>query len=164
MDGENSVYGKSRPPQHIACDNSSIGQRFLEHSMMRRVQPVMIGRHILAWLWLLLWLTAAPGAHARVVNSTDGAAVFTSSAGHEHHAVHGLDGLHFRSLRTSRRFDVQPLTVDPLAGDVFFSTGNFQRQDSFNSPSGSAASLRLASGWQFLLRTALSPRAPSFVS
>jgi len=124
----------------------------------------MIGRHILAWLWLLLWLTAAPGARAHVINSTDGAATFTSSAGQEHHSAHGLDGLHFRSLRTSRRFDVQPITTDPLAGEVLFSAGNFQQHNSLNSLSISDAPRGLASGWQFLLRTALSPRAPSFVS
>ena len=40
---------------------------------MRRVKALMIGRHLLTWLWLLLWLTASPGAHARGLQSGDAA-------------------------------------------------------------------------------------------
>jgi len=132
--------------------------------MMRRVQPVMIGRHILAWLWLLLWLTAAPGARARVVSSTDDAPMFKAASGQEHHASHGLDGLHFRSLRVSRRLDVQSIATDSLGGDALYDAHNFARHYFYNLHQGSEAPLDLASSWQFLLRTALSPRAPSFVS
>jgi len=124
----------------------------------------MIARHILAGLWLLLWLTAAPGAHARVVASNGAAPALGSAAGHKHHSLHDLAGLHFRASRSSRRFDIQPITPDPLVGNGFFDAGCFQPNDLCGSRPGSEATLGLASGWQFLLRTALSPRAPSFVS
>jgi len=131
---------------------------------MRRVKALMIARHVLAWLWLLLWLTAAPGVRARVVSSTDASPGFSSAAGQEHHSVHDLAGLHFRALRSSRRFDVQPGTTDPLMRIRSFDAGNFRPHHLSGSCSDSEAPLGLASGWQFLLRTALSPRAPSFVS
>jgi hypothetical protein len=131
---------------------------------MRRVKTLMIARHVLAWLWLFLWITAAPGVHARVVSSTDASPGFSSAAGQEHHSVHDLAGLHFRAPRSSRRFDAQFSATVPLPGIWSFDAGNSPLRDLRGSFSDSEASLGLATGWQFLLRTALSPRAPSFVS
>jgi hypothetical protein len=131
---------------------------------MRRVKPVMIGRHILAWLWLLLWLTASPGAHARLVASGAAAPAFASTDGQGNPQSHDLEGLHFRALRASRRADFQSIPTDPPVGIWFFAAGIARQHDACGLRPGSEVSLRLASGWQFLLRTALSPRAPSFVS
>ena len=138
--------------------------KFLEHSRMRRVKALMIARHVLAWLWLLLWLTAAPGVRACVVSSTDASPGFSSVAEQEQHSVHDLAGLHFRALRSSRRFDAQPSTTDLVPGIWSFQASNFRLHDLSGSYLNSEAPLGLTSGWQFLLRTALSPRAPSFVS
>jgi hypothetical protein len=131
---------------------------------MRRVKALMIARHVLAWLWLLLWLTAAPGVHARVVGPTNASPGLSSAAGQESHSVHDLAGLHFRASRSSRRLEVQPNLTDPLVGIWSLEVSNFPLNDLGRSFSDSKAPLGLASGWQFLLRTALSPRAPSFVS
>ena len=124
----------------------------------------MIGRHLLAWLWLLLWLTSVPAAHARVINSDSGAPAFAATDGHGDQHVRDVAGVHFQALRASRRIDFQLTSTDPLAGIGAFDAGIARQQDGCGAQLFSEASLELASSWQFLLRAALSPRAPSFVS
>jgi len=123
----------------------------------------MIGRHILAWLWLMVWLTASPGVHACVTSSGAGAPALASTGGQSDQ--HGCDpaGLHFQALRASRRIDFQSISTDPLAELWFFDAGIARQHDGCGSQLSSETSIELVSGWQFLLRAALSPRAPSFV-
>ena len=130
---------------------------------MRQVKLLMFGRHILVGLWLLVWLTAAPVAHARVANSS-AAPALASADGHGDEHCCDLGGLQFQALRASRRVDFRSTPSDPVV-DVWFLNAYVVRQhDGTALQIGSEASLGLASGWQFLLRTALSPRAPSPVS
>ena len=130
---------------------------------MRRVKLLMIARHILAGLWVLLWLMAAPGAHARVLNSDDSAPAFASTDGQGNAHCADRDGVRFQALRASRRIDFS-IPSDPLVGDWFFDAGVARQHDVPGMLACAEASPGWASGWQFLLRTALSPRAPSFVS
>ncbi len=129
---------------------------------MRRVKLLMIARHILAGLWLLVWLTASPAARACVANSDVSAPALASTDGQGNPHADDLAGVHFRVLRASRRLDVQSVSTDPLVG--FFDARTAWQHDLIRSQGGSEASIELASSWQFLLRTALSPRSPSFVS
>lgn len=122
----------------------------------------MIARHVLAWLWLMVWLTASPGVQAGMVHSDDSAPALTSTDGKGDPHGEDLAGVHFRVLRASRRLDVQSVSTDPLVG--FFDAAIARQHDLIGSPVWSEASIGLASGWQFLLRAALNPRAPSFVS
>lgn len=131
---------------------------------MRRVKPLMIARHILAWLWLMVWLTASPGVQARVVNFDESAPAFASTDGPGSQHNDDSAGLQFQALRASRRVDFQSTPIDPLAGIGCLDAGVARQDDVFGSQSSSETSLGLANRWQFLLRTALSPRAPSFVS
>jgi hypothetical protein len=119
---------------------------------------------MLTWLWLLLWLTATPGAHARVVNPAESAPALVAATAEGHQHGHDLAGLHFRSVRASRRLDFSSIPTDPLVGMWCFDAGVARREYVCESNGCSDAFLTLASGWQFLQRTALSPRAPSFVS
>jgi len=131
---------------------------------MRQVKPLMVAKHILAWLWLMVWLTASPGAQARVVSSGDSAPAFAATDGRGEQHCNDLAGLRFQALRASRRIDLQSNPTDPLGGTSFFDAGVAWLNDIGGPQVRSEASLGLASGWQFLLRTALSPRAPSLVS
>ena len=131
---------------------------------MRCVQPLMIARHILAWLWLMVWLTASPVAQARVDCSGNATPAFAAADGRGSEHGSDLNYLQFQALRASRRIDPQSTSTGPLAGAGFFDAGIARLHDVFSLHPDSEASLELASGWQFLLRTALSPRAPSFVS
>jgi hypothetical protein len=131
---------------------------------MRQVKALMIARHVLAGLWLLVWLTASPGAHARAISSGDFAPAFAATDGQGEQHGNDLTDLRFQALRASRRCDSQTDPTDPPAGLSFFNAGISRHPDIFGPHVCSEASVGLASGWQFLLRTALSPRAPSFVS
>jgi hypothetical protein len=131
---------------------------------MRQVKPLMVAKHMLAWLWLLVWLTASPGAHACVAGSSGSAPTFAATDGQGQPHADDPAGLHFQALRTSRRFDFQAAAIDPVVDAWFFDAGVARQHDRREPRVGSEASLGLASGWQFLLRTALSPRAPSLVS
>jgi len=137
--------------------------RFLEHSGMWRVKPLMIGRHILAWLWLMVWLTASPGVQARVATEASAPALAVTDGQGDGHGC-DLTGVHVQALRASRRIYFQPNAADTLDAVLFSNAGVVRQQDVFSFPLRSDVPLGLTSGWQFLLRTALSPRAPSFVS
>jgi hypothetical protein len=131
---------------------------------MRQVKPLMVAKHILAGLWLLVWLTASLVAHARVGNSGAGAPAFASTDGQGDEHGEDLAGLRFQALRTSRRFDFQSTPSDPVVDAWFLNTCAARQHDGAGLHVGSEASPGLASGWHFLLRMALSPRAPSLVS
>jgi len=128
------------------------------------VKPLMIGRRILAWLWLVVWLTASPGVQARVANSEASGPAFAATDGQGNGHGCDLTGVHIQTLRASRRIYFQSNPTDTLDAVLFSDAGVVRQQDVFGFPLRSDVPLGLTSGWQFLLRTALSPRAPSFVS
>jgi hypothetical protein len=74
---------------------------------MRQVKALMIARHVLAGLWLLVWLTASPGAHARAISSGDFAPAFAATDGQGEQHGNDLTDLRFQALRASRRCDSQ---------------------------------------------------------
>ena len=124
----------------------------------------MIARHLLAWLWLMVWLTASPGARACVANFDESEPAFAATDGKGNAHRDDLDGLRFQALRASRRIELQSDSTDLLAGAGLFDAGVARQNDVFGLRAGSEAALGPATGWQFLLRAALSPRAPSLVS
>jgi len=131
---------------------------------MRHVKLMMIGRHILAGLWLLVWLTASPGVQARVVNSGAATPAFAATDGRGIPHSNDLDGLGFQALRASRRFDAQSHPTGAEGGTWFFDTGVVAQHDVIGLHAAPETSVEIARSWQFLLRAALNPRAPSFVS
>lgn len=139
---------------------SRLGEHLLEHLDMRGVKPMMIARHILTWLWLLLWVAASPAAHARVVCAAESPAMCICGAAGENQPAHDLVS-HLHPFRVSRRIDFDSSSADMLDG-IWSAQSGFLRPENFSSPrGGSEVSSNLACGWQFLWRTALSPRAPS---
>jgi hypothetical protein len=126
----------------------------------------MIGRLSLTWLWPIFLLMALPSAHARVIRSADGIPVaLVSSADSGNHRAHDFERIHYRSaLRSARRF-VFPSAPDDDSSALRLSQVEVTRGENAScSHRESHPDLGLASTWQFLWRTALSPRAPSFVS
>ena len=132
---------------------------------MRSVKALMIGRLSLTWLWSILWLIALPNAQAHVRPSVEHvSAAVVHAAASENQPSQELLGIHFRSPRSTRRFELPSAPDDTLVASWFFQVKIGRDKDALCSLMGSQAPLDLASGWQFLWRTALSPRAPSFVS
>jgi hypothetical protein len=137
-----------------------ISEYLLEHIPMRGVKPLMIARHILTWLWLLLWVAASPVAQARVVCAAGSPAACVCTTSDENQPAHEFVD-HSCALRAARRFDFAPAPTDSLE-PVWSAQSRFLPPENISSPRrGSEVSSNLACGWQFLLRTALSPRAPS---
>ena len=131
---------------------------------MRCVKALMIGRLSLTWLWAVLWLIALPNTQARGLRPAESipAAIVGTSASENHVSPDG--GIYFHSTRSTRRFELEIAPDDAPTNLCLFQI-DFQRDNnSFCFLNGSQAPPSLANGWQFLWRTALSPRAPSFVS
>jgi len=124
----------------------------------------MIGRLSLTWLWPILCLLALPNAQARATRPAENIpVVFAHGSASENQAAHDF-GIHFGSSRSFRRFESRSAPDDTSVGRWLFKIEIGRDENNFYSLIGSQAPLGLASGWQFLWRTALSPRAPSFVS
>jgi len=132
---------------------------------MRGVKALMIGRLSLTWLWAILWLIALPNTQARVMPSAESIpTAFVNAAAPENQPSEDLVGIHFRLARSTRRFESHPAADDTHAALWLFQVEIERVKTPFCSCIGSPAPVGLASGWQFHWRTALSPRAPSFVS
>jgi hypothetical protein len=134
---------------------------------MRAVKALMIGRLSLTWLWPVLLLVGLPNAQARVARADVSLPALISGRVVSENRVSPDFGLHLRStrsVRSARRFD-----LETGSNDTGPASWSFQAPSIFGIGAACSclepdACLRLASGWQFLLRTAATPRAPSFVS
>ena len=133
---------------------------------MSRVKALMIGRLVLAWLWTAVWLVTLPGAQAGTLRlASDAPVALVSAAAVDNQQSHDLVGIHHRSTaRSTRRFETRIAANDSLAALWFFQVEVARAANASHSCDGSHACPGLANNWQFLLRTASSPRAPSFVS
>jgi hypothetical protein len=142
---------------------SQLGENFVEQLTMRGVKPLMIARHILTWLWLLLWIAASPVAQARMTCAADAPAACVCTTCEENQPAQEFVD-HFCAFHAARRLEVAPAPADSLDA-VRSVQSRFVRPENISSPRrGSEILSDLACGWQFALRTALSPRAPSSVS
>ena len=128
----------------------------------------MIGaRLILLLLWPVLWLAGSvhvQGATARLAPGISSESQVylaspQSSASLDFHGGHGL-----AVARVHRRADFRAVLTGPLAARSVFQAEVPGRESLVEFRAGSEALPGLAKGWQFLWRTALSPRAPSLVS
>lgn len=146
--------------KHLLAVTSPLSEDSLEQLTMRGVKALMIARHILTWLWLFLWVAASPVAHARVVCAAESLAPCICGETGENQPVHDFVS-HFHPFRVSRRIEFDSSSTDMLDG-IWSAQSGFLRPENFSSPrGGSEVSSDLACGWQFVWRTALSPRAPS---
>lgn len=126
----------------------------------------MIGRLSLTWLWPILCLLALPSAQAgatRVANDASPALVSSAASG-SHCAQDVWDVRYHSASRSTRRFILPSTSDDTSPALHLFQLEVPRGENAFCSPVNSEAGLELASMWQFLWRTALSPRAPSLVS
>jgi hypothetical protein len=148
----------------VLAEVSLLGEYFLEQPDMRRVKALMIGKLSLTWLWPILWLVALPNSQAHGMRPTESipAAIIEASTS-ENQVSHDF-GIYFHSVRSARRFELHAGPNETPGGLCLFKIEIGRNKNNFSPLVGRLAPLGLASGWQFLWRTALSPRAPSFVS
>jgi hypothetical protein len=124
----------------------------------------MIGRLSLTWLWPILWVIALSNAPARAAHPGERLpTAYVQASASENQASQDL-GFHFRSARSARRFDSEMASDDSTPAICHFQVEVVRGENAFCFSADSGAGVGLANSWQFLWRTALSPRAPSFVS
>ena len=140
------------------------GEYFLEQPDMRGVKALMIGRLSLAWLWPILWLVALPNTQAHGMRAAENIpAAIIEAATSENQVSHDF-GIYFHSVRSARRFESHSAPNEISDSPGLFRIEIGRDKNNFCPLIGSLALPGIASGWQFHWRTALSPRAPSFVS
>jgi hypothetical protein len=154
----------SLSPNRQLAPDIQLREYSVEQPDMRGVKALMIGRLSLTWLWPILCLIALPNAQARGLRPAENIPAAIVEASSLQDQASQDFGIHFRSTRSARRFDSEIPSDDTALALWSFQIESVRGDNTLCFPLDSEACLSLASSWQFLWRTALSPRAPSSVS